>query len=111
MYSGLYSVTITDGEGCLVIGSIQAEGVDPCLDFNLSTSLVGGEIFTTLSGGTTPYLYEWSNGATTESITVTDNGIYTIEVTDSFGCFVSDTISVDSIGLPCDDFLVLRCKE
>ncbi|PWK29486.1 SprB-like repeat protein, partial [Arcicella aurantiaca] len=46
----------------------------------------GGSISTTVSGGTTPYTYLWSNGATTSSITNVVAGSYQITVTDAAGC-------------------------
>ena len=40
------------------------------------------------SGGTPPYSYSWSNGATTASVNVSPatSTTYTVTVTDSFGC-------------------------
>ena len=43
------------------------------------------------SGGTPPYTYSWSNGATTEDLENLGPGLYSVTVTDSNG--VCDTIS------------------
>lgn len=49
---------------------------------------------TILSAGERFTSYNWSTGATTESITVTQSGTYWVEVTDIFGFMSSDTIEV-----------------
>jgi hypothetical protein len=36
--------------------------------------------------------YQWSNGSTTKTIWISNSGIYTLTVTDSSGCVLSDTI-------------------
>lgn len=45
-----------------------------------------GSITTTVSGGTTPYAYLWSNGASTDMITGLSVGTYTLTLTDANGC-------------------------
>ena len=45
-----------------------------------------GAINMSVYGGTAPYVFEWSNGATTEDITGLAYGNYTLAVTDSEGC-------------------------
>ncbi|MFI5219849.1 MAG: hypothetical protein ACHQNT_10205, partial [Bacteroidia bacterium] len=42
-------------------------------------------------GGTSPYSYTWSNGQTTQTATGLIAGTYTITVTDTNGCIVTDT--------------------
>ena len=37
------------------------------------------------TGGVLPYVYQWSNGATTQEITVEDNETYSVTVTDAIG--------------------------
>ncbi|MEZ4893192.1 MAG: SprB repeat-containing protein [Saprospiraceae bacterium] len=44
-----------------------------------------------VSGGTSPYTYNWSNGATTQDIDNLSAGTYTVTVTDANDC--SATIS------------------
>src|SRR5690606_39382556 len=53
-----------------------------------------GSISVTASGGTEPYTYLWSNGATTQSITELAAGSYTVTVTDANGCTAEGTYTV-----------------
>src|SRR6185312_3624727 len=48
-----------------------------------------GSINTTVSGGTPPYTYMWSNGKTTANVTGLTLGSYTVKVTDGGGCSTS----------------------
>ncbi len=38
------------------------------------------------SGGVAPYIYVWSNAASTSSINVSTSGTYSLTITDSYGC-------------------------
>ena len=45
----------------------------------------------TVVGGTGAYSNDWSNGATTATITITSTGTYSVTVTDAYGCSVTAT--------------------
>lgn len=51
------------------------------------------------------FSYSWSNGATTQQITVSANGTYSVIVTDGIGCSspASDAISITVIPAPCNN--------
>lgn len=55
-----------------------------------------------VSGGSAPYIYRWSNGATTSSINITAGSIgnYAITVMDQCGSIASDSASVTPIEPP-----------
>ncbi|AEA44795.1 gliding motility-associated C-terminal domain-containing protein [Fluviicola taffensis] len=53
-----------------------------------------GTASTTVSGGTTPYTYSWSNGASTANLTTLCAGTYTVTVTDAGGCSMTAQATV-----------------
>jgi hypothetical protein len=60
-----------------------------------------GSIDLSVSGGTAPYSYSWSTGATTQDVTLLSAGTYTVLVTDAVGCAQSSSFAVTQpIALP-----------
>ena len=97
--AGAYNVTVTDRNGCT--SAKQFAISDPpslVVTFNSTdNTCYGGNIGTitsTVSGGTQPYSYTWSNGLTTPSISNLTAGAYSLVVRDGNGCSVSTGDSV-----------------
>ncbi|MGZ4060696.1 MAG: PKD domain-containing protein, partial [Bacteroidia bacterium] len=89
LVAGTYSVIVTDGNGCNITGSYTiTQPLSPIVVNAVVTGTSGstGAINATITGGTSPYTFSWSNGATTEDITNLTPGVYTITVTDALGC-------------------------
>jgi len=89
--AGTYSVTVTDQKGCASFKSwsILQPGSITILNSVTSPACVGGgngAIQTTVTGGTAPYTYLWSNGTTVAGISGLSAGIYSVTVTDSYMC-------------------------
>lgn len=63
-----------------------------------SASLANGAIDVTITGGTTPYTYAWSNGATTQDLTGLAVGIYSLSVTDAATCGATRSFTLAAPG-------------
>ncbi len=91
LVTGNYTVLVTDANGCTGSASFF---VNQPSDFTYSTAVTNtscfgasdGAIDLTLSGGTAPYTFSWSNGDTTEDIINQPASFYFFNVTDANGC-------------------------
>ncbi|MBL0052471.1 MAG: SprB repeat-containing protein [Bacteroidetes bacterium] len=87
-----YTVTVTDSSGCTATLSqliTQPGTLSVTIGTVTNTTCNGantGAIAINVSGGTQPYAFAWSNGATTQDITNLSALTYTVAVTDSSGC-------------------------
>jgi hypothetical protein len=101
LVAGTYSVTVTDSKGCASVvktATITAPSAITITSTVVNAScLPTGSIAITAAGGTGPYTYLWSNGATTSTITSMAGGNYTVTVTDANGCKNSSTINVPAV--------------
>lgn len=98
--AGIFNYTVTDAKGCTFSDTVEIQqpltfltsstGSNPALCFATQT----GSISVNVSGGVSPYLYVWSNGATTSSYNNVYAGTYTVSITDSLGCNISDLVTV-----------------
>jgi large repetitive protein len=91
LYSGTYKLTVTDSNGCTLTKDIVVS--EPTA---LSLTLTGsnikcygdktGSITSSITGGTAPYTYSWSTGASTSGLSGLAKGNYSLTVTDGNGC-------------------------
>jgi len=87
----LFSVNTSAATNCAGTVSGSATVTEIILTPNISTTpancgLSNGSVNFGVSGGTAPYTYSWSNGATTEDLADVPGGPYTVTVTDANGC-------------------------
>jgi len=87
---GLYSVVVTAATGCITTKTFE---VLPAVPIVLNSGVVNevcgnmeGEINLVVSGGVSPYLYTWSNGASTQDLTDLAQNTYLVTVTDANSC-------------------------
>ncbi|NNC86324.1 MAG: T9SS type A sorting domain-containing protein, partial [Bacteroidia bacterium] len=104
--AGTYTVLITDGNGCVTVGDTAEIGqpVPILLNPNVTSLLCYGSdvgmIATQVTGGTPPYQYTWSTGESTPIISMLTAGVYTVTVSDLFGCTTDSVftlVEADSI--------------
>jgi Secretion system C-terminal sorting domain/Immune inhibitor A-like, MAM domain len=109
--TGQYYVTVTDNAtGCVSSDTIVVTETDIVLSATFVEEISGsdGSVDLTVSNGTSPYAYNWSNGATTEDLTGIAGGAYNVIVTDSNGCMDSTTVVVSSqVGIEENSFSTL----
>ena len=99
-------VTITDALGCTatsgpILTPISNDEMS-LSDFEISPSIEGqatGAIEISVVGGTPPYIYSWSNGGVTSSISGLEPGEYTVTITDDIGCEFIQTFEVTGMPL------------
>lgn len=95
--AGTYSVSVTDAAGCAFNATYTLlQATEIFIDTLISTYTGGhnissfgaqdGSITTVVSGGVEPYVFAWSNGSNTESLTGLGAGTYSLLVTDANGC-------------------------
>ena len=98
-----YFVTVTDDQGCTEEFSITIEEPDE-IELTLTSTntsaanTTDGTATVSASGGTPGYDYDWSNGATTQTISNLAPGQYCVTVTDDNGCEETDCVTVGSGG-------------
>lgn len=97
--NGDYTITVTDNNGCT--DTYTATLVQPgALTVTCSPGSVScygdadGTATATPSGGTAPFLYNWSNGGNSAIVTGLAVGSYTVTVTDSHNCTATGTTIV-----------------
>ncbi|MEA3444176.1 MAG: T9SS type A sorting domain-containing protein, partial [Bacteroidota bacterium] len=102
--AGVYSLTINDIDSSLTVSFEIVQPDSISVDFVVSqvdpVSGTGGAIDATVSGGTIPYTFEWSNGPTNEDLLIADYGSYQLTVTDANLCQNSDGVFVEFMFTP-----------
>ena len=100
--AGTYNTVVKDSNGCTVNTSVTVTEPAQLVVQNIATNdaschgVCDGDATATITGGTTPYSYAWSNGATGSNTT---NALcaasYDLTVTDDNGCTAVQTFSIN----------------
>ncbi|HHG83256.1 MAG TPA: HYR domain-containing protein, partial [Bacteroidetes bacterium] len=101
--AGTYTVTVTDQLMRSVVDSIVISEPAPLATSMMAASYVCADDSTanvdlSVTGGLdcAAYTFLWSNGATTEDLIGVTHGTYSVTVTDTLGCTISDTVTITS---------------
>ncbi len=100
--AGNYSVTVTDANGCTVENSQTLS--EPTAISALISSTDGGcegdsigSADLSVSGGVPPYVYFWSNFATTQDINNVPGGTYIAVITDASNCVEVASVTIEEL--------------
>lgn len=96
---GSYSLQVIDSFGCSLSDSVQIVVGIPTLLANLTTSMdwsgnCTGTAEVNPQGGVGPYSVLWSNGDTTNSTNNLCAGIYSVDITDSYGTLATFSFAI-----------------
>lgn len=94
--AGTYTVEVVDENGCIGFASFTVEESSVNADIAIAYGGCQGREYAlmTASPGGDGYEYEWSHGAEARTVKVTEEGIYSVEVTDPLGCKGTESVNV-----------------
>ena len=106
LIAGNYTVTISGSSGSGTATATAA--ITQPTAINLTTSVAGNitcavpsvSVTASTSGGTAPYSYEWSNGASGNPAEYSDPGQQSVTVTDNNGCTKTAVFTISSNTIP-----------
>ena len=101
--AGTFAVQVSNGQGCFENGSITVPPGDSVLvgivESDVSCNGANdGRAVATIVGGTSPYQYQWSNGADSSVATELGPGTISLLVTDALGCQGNASTSLNEPG-------------
>ena len=103
--SGIYSVTATDINGCMVTNTIVVNEPLPLIAVSSSTNSTCGNsnglASIIVSGGLGSYTYQWMPAGGTNSLTTgLTAGVYSVQITDANGCATMKYVNIDDSSGP-----------
>jgi len=98
---GIYSVVVTDINGCKGSGSVNIESlIYPPSAFLPSDTSICNNQTVEFSGSNLFQSYLWNNGSNSQTITVSQPGLYTLKVSDRYNCYGTDSLIVSLKNCP-----------
>ncbi len=102
-----YTVIGTDANGCTNTDNVLVTVISGNLSLVLEAQdesciqMQDGIITATITGGTEPFTYNWSNGSNINYITGLSEGMYSLTVTDFNGCIANDEAGINKAEYEC----------
>ena len=97
--AGLYTVTVTLPNGCTSsVSASVSVAPTPVPTILGNTTICQNQTTTLTANGGVSYI--WSNGSTTNSITVSQSGVYAVTATNAEGCSASTNVTITVNPLP-----------
>ncbi len=90
--SAIIYIRVSKDPGCYKIIPVNVEVKNPTATISGILNVCSGSTELKASSGAT---YVWSTGETTQNITISNIGTYTVTVTDSFGCASTATVVIE----------------
>jgi gliding motility-associated-like protein len=105
--NGNYNVTVTDARGCIATKQFTifrpntlTVNLNVDSNANCSSGIVTHSFEAIVNGGVPPYQINWSNGVTSGSLnqfmTTPQNGLITVSVVDSRGCYNTASYNINN---------------
>ncbi|MBL7796220.1 MAG: PKD domain-containing protein [Saprospiraceae bacterium] len=106
---GTYSASVIDANGCSAVSDefVVAEPEELAISLQPTNASCGtdGSIATSVTGGTPPYSFAWSNGATMQNLMGLAAGYHELVVTDAHLCVASASTTIQALNhAPTFDF-------
>jgi len=106
LLAGQYTVDVTDAAGCISSSTVTV-GTGPLPgNINISSTNVScfggndGTATANVNGGQQPYVYQWSNGGFSPTISNLSAGTYFVTVISNGGCITTDTVIITAPSSP-----------
>lgn len=122
--AGVYKLTVTDANDCVLESPITISEPVALLEITLDElrdptafGAADGFINVHISGGRTPYIFEWTDNAdnvvsTEEDLSNVGEGVFTLTVTDDSGCSVSEQFALlapDEMHIVINESIPILC--
>lgn len=98
--AGQYVLSVSDSVGCTVLDTFVVNEPPPLVLDSFAMDLTcnndsSGKAWVTVSGGTVPYYYFWSDSSAIDTTSMLKAGSYQVTVADSNGCMAMASVTIN----------------